>query len=76
MEPTQELVDEIYRAKVRAAREMTPEQRFLAGPRLFEWACEITRSGIRAQHPDASEEQVQEMLLRRLEIARRLEART
>jgi hypothetical protein len=45
---------------------MSPEDKFLAGPRLFELACEITKAGIRDQYPDASEGEVQEILARRL----------
>ncbi len=73
MDPTRELIDALYLEKVRAARLMSPEEKFLAGPRLFDHACEIARAGIRAQHPEASEEQVETLLARRLAIGRRLE---
>ena len=45
MEPTRELIDEIYRERVLRARAMSPEEKFLAGPRLFEMACRITMDG-------------------------------
>ena len=73
MAPTQELIDAIYRSKVLRARAMSPEEKMLDGPRLFEMACEITKSGIRRQHPNADEAEVQRILNDRLALARRLE---
>ena len=73
MEPTKELLDELYRDKVLAARAMTPSDKLLAGARLFDFACRVTISGIRHQHPEANDEQVLEILRQRLELARRLE---
>lgn len=73
MEPTQELIDDIYRERVLRARAMSPEEKLLAGPRLFDWACRIARDGIRSQHPDATDEQVEAILLQRLAWRRRLE---
>ncbi len=73
MEPTQELVDAFYRERVHRARREAPEAKLLAGPELFEMACEIARAGIRHQHPDADEAQVEAILTRRLAIKKRLE---
>jgi hypothetical protein len=73
MEPTRELGVQLYREEVLAARAMTPEQRVLAGTRLFELACKIAADGIRAQYPGASEEEVAQRLAARLELQRRLE---
>jgi hypothetical protein len=73
MNPSKELIDELYREQVLAARAMSPDERFFAGPRLFDFACQVTRDGIRHQHPDASDEQVEEFLRQRLALARRLE---
>ena len=72
-EPTPELLDALYRDKVRAARAMTPGDRLLAGLRLFDLACEMTKAGIRMQHPEADEARVLEILRARLDLARRLE---
>jgi hypothetical protein len=47
MEPTQELIDELYRERVLRARSMSLEEKMLEGPRLFEMACRITMEGIR-----------------------------
>jgi hypothetical protein len=73
MKPTPELIDELYRDKIRAARAMTPDEKLFAGPRLFRLACRVMTDGIRHQHPEATEEQIQEMVRQRLELARRLE---
>lgn len=68
MSPEQSLIDEIYREKVIRARQMSPEEKFDAGYTLFEQACEVTRAGIRDQHPEADEAQVEQLLERRLAI--------
>lgn len=73
MQPTKQLIDELYRERVLRAREMSPEEKLLAGPRLFERACRIMADGIRDEYPEADEEQVREILVQRLAVARRLE---
>jgi hypothetical protein len=73
VEPTKELVDAIYRDRVLRARRMTLEEKFLAGPQLFESVCRRMRDGIRMQFPDADEQRVEEILRQRLAITRRLE---
>lgn len=72
MEPTKELVDELYREEVMLARETPPGEKLIDGPRLFDRVCRIMESGIRDQHPSATDEQVKEMLLDRLRLSRRL----
>lgn len=67
--------DESYREQIWQAREMKPEEKLLAGARLFDRVCRTMVSGIRHQFPDASEEEVQRILDHRLEIAKRLEVR-
>jgi hypothetical protein len=52
-------------------REMTGEQRLAIALDLHELACEIAREGIRHQRPEASEAEVEQLLHRRLELARR-----
>ncbi len=76
MQPTQELVDSIYREKVLRARRRAPEAKLMDGAELYEYACEIARTGIRAQFPDADEEEVERQLRRRHRIGDRLEGRT
>lgn len=73
MQPTKELIDELYRERVQAARQMSPEDKLLAGPRLFDLTCKIMADGIRDESPDADEQRVQEILRERLALARRME---
>ena len=55
MTPTQELVDDIYRDKVRAARAASMDEKLWIGEELFHYAAGITMAGIRHQHPEADE---------------------
>ena len=73
VEPTPELIEQLYRDDVLAARRMSPEEKLLGGPELFDFACSVTIGGIRAQHPEADDEQVRKILRQRLELARKLE---
>lgn len=73
MSPTPELIDALYRDKIDQARATPPEEKLLDGPRLFDYACEVAKAGIRMQHPEANEEEVERLLIRRLELARQLE---
>lgn len=75
MEPTPELLNALYKDKVLAARRMPLGEKLFAGATLFAYACETARIGIRAQHPNASPEEVEQLLGQRLKLARRLEAR-
>jgi hypothetical protein len=49
---------------------MTPEQKLLAGPDLFDLACRIMADGIRWQFPEADEAGVQQILRQRLAVLR------
>ena len=51
-------------------RLMTCEERINIALRLHDLACEMARAGIRVQHPDADEAEVNRLLRRRLELAR------
>jgi hypothetical protein len=73
MQPTQELIDDMFRERILRAREMSPDEKFHAGAELFERACQIMVAGIRNQFPDADEAQVADILEQRLQIARRLD---
>lgn len=75
MNPTPELIAELHREDLEQARQMTPEEKLLAGAELFDYACEISKAGIRAQYPDADDATVLQMLRDRLELARRIEER-
>lgn len=54
---------ELYRA-------MTGEQRLKIALDLHEFACEIARAGIRHQFPDATDDEVEQHLRRRIELSR------
>jgi hypothetical protein len=73
LEPTVALVDELYRETIRQARKQSPSEKLLDGPRLFDFACEWMSAGVRAQHPDAGEDRVLEILKGRLALAEKLE---
>lgn len=73
MEPTQELIDALYRQEILDARQMTIEQKLLAGAQLFDRVCRVMRDGIRNQFPEADEERVEEILRERLALSRTLE---
>lgn len=75
MEPTKELLAQLDREDLEQARQMTPEQKLLAGGDLFDYACSVTKAGIRAQHPDADEARVLELLRERIQMSMRWEAR-
>jgi hypothetical protein len=75
MGPTKELIDDIYRERVLRARETPLEQKLRAGPQLFERACRLMAAGIRDEYPDATEQEVEDILTRRLETLRRLRER-
>lgn len=51
-------------------RAMSGEERLAVALDLHELSCDIAREGIRAQHPDADEAEVERLLHRRLELAR------
>jgi hypothetical protein len=72
MEPTQELVDAIYRERVLRARQVPLEKKLLAGAELFEQACDRMRAGLRDENPGADEPTIEILLSRRLSLLRRL----
>ena len=71
--PFAPLIDELYRERVIRARRTSPEEKFLAGEELFEWACSITLAGIRNENPEFSEEDCKRELERRLELREKME---
>ncbi len=73
--PYAALADEIYRERVVRARKTPPEDKFLAGEELFEYACWITLAGIRHQNPEFTDEDCRRELDRRLELRKRMEKR-
>lgn len=51
-------------------RMMTGEQRLRIALELHEFACEVSRAGIRRQFPSASTAEVERHLRRRIELGR------
>lgn len=49
-------------------RQMTGEQRLKIALDLHEMSCDIARAGIRRQHPNASETEVEDLLRARLRL--------
>jgi hypothetical protein len=73
MEAARQSFDTIFLDRVRWAGAMSPEEKLLAGARLFELSAKIMAEGIRNEFPEADEHRVHETLLQRLALARRLE---
>jgi hypothetical protein len=69
----QKLADTLFWEKIERARRLSAEARMESGPELFDYACEITLTGLREQMPDATETQLLEALRNRLAIKKRLE---
>ena len=74
MEPTLELIRQLRREEIATARRMSFAEKFMAGAELFDYACEISRDGIRMQNPHFTDEQVAAELRRRLLLYKRREA--
>ncbi len=72
--PTNEAMDSLYRQAILRARGMSPEEKFLAGPRLFDYACRITLDGIRNQFPGIDDRRANQILKQRLAWQRHREA--
>ena len=69
----QPLIDELYREEVLEARRMSPEDKFLLGEELFDYACSITLAGIRSQNPGFRDEECERELERRLELREKMD---
>jgi len=66
--PPAALIVDLRREEIEDSRRMTFAQKFLAGAELFDYACAVTMSGIRWQHPHFNQEQVLNELRRRLDV--------
>ena len=58
--------------QIEAYRRMTGEERLGIALRLHELACAIAREGIRHQYPQASPQEVEQHLHRRIRLAQTL----
>jgi hypothetical protein len=61
--------DAALKKQIELYRAMTGKQRLKLSLDRYKFACEVTRSGIRHQHPDWDEEQVNQELRRRIELS-------
>jgi hypothetical protein len=66
MSPTQ-----ARQMQIEAYRRMTGEERLAIALRLHDLACDVSRAGIRSQFPNATDEQVERELRRRIQLAYR-----
>ena len=72
MEPIEELARQLFRERVERAKREDPAEKMWAGPRLFAGVCDRMKDGIRWQFPQASEEEVMEILRQRIKLQERL----
>jgi len=64
------LQDAIYREKVERARRMTVSERLAEGLPLFEEAMGRMKIGIRLHHPDADQQEIDQLLLEQMDRLR------
>jgi hypothetical protein len=62
--------EDALRRQIERYRAMTGQQRLKIALDLHEFACDLARTGIRRQFPDADAEQVEHHLRRRIELSR------
>ena len=70
MDEIKALAESIEEEKIERARKMSPYEKLMAGPALFEDVCHWMRVGIRNQFPDADDKKVEEILVARLALAK------
>jgi hypothetical protein len=58
-----------YQKQLQVFRQMTGEQRLAIAMEMWRTACNVTRAGIRAQHPEFTAAQVDREIARRIMIA-------
>lgn len=73
MQPISALADVLYREEVARARAMSPDDKLLEGPRLFERTCRLMGDGIRHQYPELDDAGVLALLRERLDRVAALE---
>jgi hypothetical protein len=73
VEPTPELVDDIYREKVLRSRRMSPARRLEASLELSDMGLQMMRDSVRHQYPGASESEITARVNDRIELSRKLD---
>lgn len=71
-EDIRKLADALYRERVLRARRTPPEERILDGIRLYDFAVELMRLGVKFQHPDADDTEVERLLIGRIRLSWKL----
>ncbi len=61
-----EFVRELFHSRLAASERMSAAARFRSGPELWDFACSISKAGIRHDHPEATEEEVDRLLDERI----------
>ena len=69
-------LDPLFRDDVLRARRLSPSDKLLEGPRLFEFSCRIMLDGLRNRFPHLNDAELKERLRETLDTVRRLEERT
>ena len=62
--------DEATQRQIERYRAMTGEERLKIALDLHEFACNVAREGIRRQLPEATTDEVERLLRRRIEMSR------
>ena len=65
----------MVRDRVKQAANVSGEERILAGLRHSDLSMQVVEDGIRHQNPEATDEQIQQLLVERVDLMRRLERR-
>ncbi|MEX2092088.1 MAG: hypothetical protein WD971_05395 [Pirellulales bacterium] len=68
-------MDSSTREQIERARRMTPDERFREGLALCDRTFRLMQDGIRHQFPQATPEEVIQILRERLSVIRRMEAK-
>ena len=69
-------LDPLHRDDVHRARRLSPSDKLLEGPRLFDFSCRIMLDGLRERCPHLSDIELDARLRETLDLVRRLEERT
>jgi len=69
----EDFIQQLSDEEIEEARNMSPDDKFLQGARLFDRSCRIMLDGIRHQFPQASEQEAYQILIQRLDMAEQLE---
>ena len=65
----------MVRDRVKQAANVRGEERILAGLRHSDLSVQVVEDGIRHQNPEVTDEQIQQLLMERVDLMRRLERR-